>query len=92
MFANFRSAPGRLFGDTVHLHRAADGEFDIFPGVFQRNDDVVGFQLRIVDDLLGAAHDTERDVDATQDFIPMRHRLRAEHFIENGGELRHVLH
>ena len=40
---------------------------------------------------LRPAHDAEGDVNAVEDFVPMRHRLRAEEFVENSGQLRHVL-
>ena len=48
--------------------------------------------MRIVDDFLRPAHDAERDMNAIEDFVPVRHRLRAEDFVQNRGQLRHVLH
>ena len=50
-----------------------------------------GPQLRIIDDFLRPAHGAERDMNAAEDLVPVRHRLRAEDVVENGGQLRHVL-
>ena len=75
----------------MHLYRTADSQFQILSGAFERNDDVIQPQLRIGDYFLRIPHGAERDVDALEDFVPMRHRLRAEDLIENGGQLRHVL-
>src|SRR6185312_4558758 len=45
---------------------------------------------RIVDNLLRPLHDAERDMDAIEDLVPMRHRLCAEDFVEDDAKLRHV--
>src|SRR5262249_4643181 len=66
--------PGRDLGDTVHLNRAADRRADLAAGAFERNDDVVCPQLRIVDHLLRSAHGAERDVYTAEDLVPVRHR------------------
>ena len=52
MLADSRRAPGRHFGDTVHLNRTADGRGQLLAGSFERNDDVIRSQLRIIDDFL----------------------------------------
>src|SRR5947208_440666 len=70
-----RRAPCRHFGDAMHLNRAADRRRQLAAGAFERNDDVIGAQLRIVDHLLRPLHDAERDVNAIEDLVPMRHRL-----------------
>src|SRR6266550_1566171 len=91
MFADFRCAFRRNFGHAVHLNRTANRRGQLIAGSFQRNDDVIGSQLRIIDDLLRIAHGAEGDVNAIEDFIPMRHRLRTEDFIEHCRQLRPVL-
>jgi hypothetical protein len=58
----------------------------VVASAIQRNDDVIRAQLRIVDHLFRPAHSAERDVDATENVVPMRHRLRAEDFVENGRQ------
>src|SRR6185312_12333955 len=85
-----RRAPCRHFGDAMHLNRAADRRRQLAAGAFERHDDVIGAQLRIVDYLLRLTHEAEGDVDAIEDLIPMRHRLRAEELVENRRQLGHV--
>ena len=92
MFSKRRGALCRHFRHAVHLNGAADRRGQFAACAFERNDDVIRPQLRIVDDFLWPAHDAEGDVNAIEDFVPMRHRLRAEDFVENCGQLRHVLH
>src|SRR6185312_672049 len=70
-----RCASCRCFGDAMHLNRAADRRRQLAAGAFERNDDVIGAQLRIVDHLLWLAHDAEGDVDTIEDLVPLRHRL-----------------
>src|SRR5437762_13079940 len=92
VFADFRGALGGYFRDAVHLNRAADRELQLPARSFERNDDVIRSQLRIVDDFLWPAHGAEGDMNAIEDFVPMRHRLRAENLVQNRGQLWHVLH
>src|ERR1700752_3211145 len=90
VLAEPRSALCRRLGDAVHLDRAADRRRQLAAGALERNDDVIGPELRIVYHLLWIAHDAEGDVHAAEDFVPMRHRLCAEDLVEDGGELSHV--
>ena len=83
MLADSRRAPGRDLGDAVHLNRTADGRGQLLAGSFERNDDVVRSQLRIVNDFLRPTHGAERDLSAVEDFVPMRHGLRAKNLIEH---------
>ena len=92
MLSDLRRALRRYFGDTVHLNRTADGRGQFAAGSFERNDDVIRSQLRIIDDFLRLTHGAEGDVNAIEDLVPMRHRLRAEDLIQNRGQLRHVRH
>src|SRR6185369_8561836 len=92
VLAKFRSAFCSYLVDAMYLNRTADRRRQLLAGSFKRNDDVIRSQLWIVDDFLRVAHSTERHVDAIEDLVPMRHRLRAKHFIENGRQLRHVRH
>jgi hypothetical protein len=48
----------RHFGDAMHLNRAADRRGELAARPFERNDDVIGAQLRIVDHLLRLAYNT----------------------------------
>src|SRR6266576_2913271 len=59
VFAEFRCAFRRHFGDTLYLHRTADRGGQLATCAFERNDDVIYPQLRIVDDLLRAANRAE---------------------------------
>src|SRR5690242_14960587 len=86
MLAKFRSPFCSYLVDAVHLNRTADCRRQLLAGSFKRNDDVIRTQLWIVDDFLRIAHSSERDVDAIEDLVPMRHRLGAEYFIENGRQ------
>jgi hypothetical protein len=52
MLADSRRAPGRYFRNTVHLNRTADGRGQLLAGSFERNDDVIRSQLRIINDFL----------------------------------------
>ncbi len=61
MFAKIGRALCRYFRDAVHLNRTADRELYVFSGAFQRNDDVVGLQLRIFNDVVRIAHQTVSD-------------------------------
>src|SRR5258706_2638190 len=84
------SAPRRHLRDALHLNRTADRRRQADAGALERNDDVVRLQLWIADHLLRPPHRAERDVDAAEDFVPVRHGLRAKDFVENGSQLRHV--
>src|SRR3954462_12730214 len=70
-------APCRHFGDAMHLNRTADRRRQLAAGALERNDNVIRLQLRIVYPLLRPAHHAESDVEAFEDLVPMRHRLRA---------------
>ena len=91
VFSKGRSALRSHFHHPVHLNGAADRRGQFAACAFERNDDLVRPQLRIIDHFLGPAHDAEGDVNAIEDVVPMRHRLRAEDFVENCGQLRHIL-
>ena len=80
VFAKIGRALCRYFRDAVHLNRTADRELYVFSGAFERNDDVVGLQLRIFNDIVRIAHQTVSDVNFVQHFAPMRDRLCAETF------------
>src|SRR5205807_4140626 len=75
VFAKIGRAPCRYFCDAVHLNRTADRELYVFSGTFQRNDDVVGLQLRILDNIDRIVHQTVGYMSFVQDFAPMCHRL-----------------
>src|SRR5258708_817911 len=90
VFADFRRAFRRHFRHTVHLDRTADRGSQLAARALERNDDVIQPQLRVVDHLLWPADGAKRDVDVAEDLGPMGHRLRAENFVEDGRELRHL--
>src|SRR5277367_5188193 len=75
MLADSRRAPGGYFSNSVHLNRTADGRGQLIAGSYERNDDVIGSQLRIINDFLRFTHGAEGDVNTVEDFIPMRHWL-----------------
>src|SRR5450432_4822470 len=75
VLANSRRAPSRYFGNTVHLNGAADGRGQLLAGSFERNDDVIGSQLRIIYDFVRVTNGAEGDMNAVKDVIPMRHWL-----------------
>ena len=75
MLADSRRAPGGYFSHTVHLNGTADGRGQLLAGSFERNDDVIRSQLRIINDFLRVTHGAEGDVNAVEDLIPMRHWL-----------------
>ena len=76
----------------MHLNRTADRGGQLAACAFERNDDVIQPQLRIVYDFLWSTDGAEGDMNALVDVIPIIHRLRTEDFIENFGQLRHVLY
>src|SRR5262245_18223976 len=77
-------APCRHLGDTMHLDWAADRRGELAAGAFERNDDVVRLDLRVVDDFLRLAHGPDRK--AAEHLVPMRHWLSAEDLVENGDK------
>ena len=81
---------GRNLRDTMHLDRTADRRGQLATRTFERNDDPVRRQLRIVDHLLRSADLAKGDVHAGKNRMPMRHGLSAEHLVKDGRELRHV--
>src|SRR5216684_7324397 len=91
MLADSRCAPGGYFSNPVHLNRTADGRGQLLAGSFERYDDVIRSQLRIINDFLRITYSAEGDVNAVEDFIPMRHRLRTKDLIEHCRQLRPVL-
>jgi hypothetical protein len=90
LFSKRRSALRSHFRHALHLNGAADRRGQFAACAFERNDDLIRTQLRIVDDFLWPAHDAEGDVNIIEGVVPMRHRLRAEDFVKNSGQLRHV--
>src|SRR5712692_2489299 len=56
VLSDLRSAPCWHFRDAMHLNRAADRRGELAAGAFERNDDRVRPQLRIVDHLLRSAN------------------------------------
>src|SRR5258708_1616074 len=92
VLADVRRPAGWRLGDAVHLDRTADGRGELAARPFERHDDLVWPQLRIIDHLLGPAYGAECDVDAIERLIPVRHRLSGKGLIQNGGELRHGRH
>src|ERR1700754_1892191 len=83
MLAEVGRAPGRSLGDAMHRNRAADGRGQPAAGTFQRNDDAVRRQLRIVDHLLRSADFAKGDVHAGENRMPMRHGLGAENLVKD---------
>src|SRR5580698_10277008 len=75
VLADSRRALGRYFSNALHLNRTADSRGQLLAGSFERNDDVIGSQLRIVDDFVRFTNGAEGDVNAVKDLIPMRHWL-----------------
>src|SRR5258705_13045077 len=92
MLAKFRPAFCGYLVDAVNLNRAADRRGQLAARAFEWNDDVIRSQLWIVDHLFRPTHGAERGVDAIEDFVPMRNRLRSEYFVEDCCQLRHVRH
>ena len=72
----------------MHLDRTADGRAQVAACSFEGNDDAICPQLRIVDDFLWPPDGAEGDMNAVEGFVPMRHRLGAKDFVQNGGQLR----
>src|SRR5260370_5570202 len=62
VFAKGRGALCRHFSDAMHLNGTADRGGQLAARTFERNDDVIQAQLRIVDDFLWPAHGAECDV------------------------------
>src|ERR1700681_4436498 len=91
MLADSRCPPGRCFSNTVHLNWTADGRRQLLAGSFERHDDVIRSQLRIINDFVRLTHSAEGDVNAVEDLIPMRHWLRTKDLIEHCRQLRSVL-
>ncbi len=87
---NFRSSPGRHFSDIVHLDGTADRELQIRSGALDRHNDSVRLQLRIFDDFARCVNDAVCQVTLIENFLPVRDRLRAEYFIQNGREFRRI--
>src|SRR5215470_10501388 len=83
-------APRRHLGDAMHLDWAADRRGELAARAFERNDDVVRLELRVVDDFLRLAHGPDRE--AAEHLVPMRHWLSAEDLVENGDEFVPVRH
>src|SRR5882724_13522780 len=75
VFSNFWCPLRRNFAHVMHLNRTADRRRYFIAGSFQRNDDVVCPELRVIDDFFWLTHGTEGDVNATENLIPVRHRL-----------------
>src|SRR6185312_16929719 len=82
VFANLRGALRRHLGDAMYLKRAADRGRQLAAGTIERNDDVVGLELGILDHFLRSTHGSERYVDAVENLVPMRHRLATEGLVE----------
>ena len=55
VFTEIRSTPRRRLFYPMHLNGTADRRGQLAACSFERNDDVIGPQLRIVDDFLGPA-------------------------------------
>src|SRR5271156_4236275 len=91
MLADSRRALGGYFSNTVHLKRTADGRGQLLAGSFERNDNVIRSQLRIINDFLRLTHGAEGNVNGAESFIPMRHWLRSKDLIEHCRQLRSVL-
>src|SRR5258708_27902764 len=75
VFSERRGALCRDFCHTMNLNGTADGGAQVAACSFEGNDDVICPQLRIVDDFLWPPDGAEGDMNAVEDFIPMRHRL-----------------
>jgi len=80
-------------GDALHLDRAADRGGHLAAAPFDRNDDLVRSQLRIVITSSGRARGRTRDMDGAEDLGPMSHGLRADTRREcpSAGPCRHQL-
>src|SRR6266852_5581575 len=74
VLSELRGALCGHFGDAMHLNRTADRRGQLAAGTVERNDDVVQPQLWIGDHLLRPVHGAERDADAVEYLLPMRHR------------------
>src|SRR5580698_8679264 len=92
VLSNLWSALGGYLLDTMHLKWATDGGCELSTRAIKRNDDVVCRKLWIVDDFPRVAHCAERHMDALEYFVPILHRLRAKHLVQDGRKLWHVLH
>src|SRR6266403_171128 len=75
VLAEIRRAFRWHFADTMHLNRTADRRAQLAACSLDRHDDVIQSQLWIGDDFLLPTHSAVRDVNAIEDFVPMRHRL-----------------
>jgi hypothetical protein len=65
-------APCRFLCNAVHLHGAADRKRQLASRALERNDDVVGAQLRVIDDLGGIQNRSVGDVGFVEDLAPVR--------------------
>src|SRR5580693_9260372 len=72
VFSKRRSALRCHFRDAVHLNGAADRRGQFAACAFERNDDLIRSQLRIVDNFFWPAHDAEGNVNAIEGIVPMR--------------------
>src|ERR1700721_2615323 len=90
VFSNLWGALCGHFGDAMHLKRAADGGRQLAAGATERNNDVIGLELGIVDNFLRPTHCAERHMNATEHLVPMGHRLGTEDLVEDRSELRHI--
>jgi len=59
VLSDIRRSFGRHLGDATNLDRTADRRCQLAAGTFEWDDDLVGLQLRIVDDLLRSTHGTK---------------------------------
>ena len=75
VLSDFRCALCRHFSYVVHLYRTADRKLQIPSGAFERDNDTVGFELRIFDNFTRSVNDAVRKVTLIEDFLPVRHRL-----------------
>src|SRR3984957_8312413 len=76
VFSKRRSALRSHFRHAVHPNGTADRRGQFAACAFERNDDLIRPQLRIVDHFLWPAHDAEGDVKAIQRGVPKPHRVR----------------
>src|SRR5580692_11167275 len=81
VLSDFGGAPCGDINNASYLNWTADGRLQLTARAFERDDDVVEAQLRVVYHLLRLTHGAEGDVGFIEHFVPMRHRVLGEDLI-----------
>ena len=83
MLTQVRGNPWLGLGKPNDLNRAAHRACPGIGRSFQSDDNVIRFQLGIVDDFNGVLDDAENDATFVEDFLPVRQRLAGKMRVED---------